>query len=677
MLFLWSMNYRNCSFLKRMTMLVIVCLGIPYLLNSCLNENIGFPFPPDRSSAGVKKTPIWLKLNVDEALPRGEIVIWVPTNNFETSSLIKVPRYPRKFRENELADNPMLKNFIINSIENQDTLRLYGVRNEQISAQLGLASRNSLSDIKVWVNELVSDSGVALSKSQSRVRLVKYLPVTRSRSEYVWSPMMEEIIGEETSGDMNPNMVADVLVDFDVTSLESYTAQPFWFTFNIPPQTNPGVYRGYISFSGKESGNVRRWQIPLQIEVNEVILPDPESYKFHLDLWFNPSSIADYYKVEHWSEHHWQLVKVYLEDYLSRGGKNITAIITHQPWHKPWLEGGTHSQIEYGYESMIDWIKTGNGNWRFDYTIFDRYIELSREIGIKGSINAFSMTPFHTDQRIRYWNEGLEKYEVLNLNVSERDYELIWEKFLFDFKNHLINRGWYENTYLAFDEKPKEILSRIMTIVEKSAPELINRLAIAGHPEATKYAQNLSISYMFFPGQTLEKKAIVPVLPEIKSRKRQKKITTFYLSAEPSHPNTLTYSPAIEAWMIPWIALKYDLDGYLRWAYNNWTSDPFNKPVFLHSQGDDYYVYPGKEGPISSIRWELLKEGIEDYELIQIIKQTGNLSEESIHKAVELATRNEDGRYKNTEDIIKSRKILVERKEVSNMFLFDNQATRK
>lgn len=101
-----------------------------------------------------KEVPEWLKLNVDEALPLGEIITWVPTQNFETSSLIKIPRYPRKIDEKDLNENPLLENFIIFKIGNKDTLRLTGVRNEQISAQIGLAARDSLSNVMVKVNEI-------------------------------------------------------------------------------------------------------------------------------------------------------------------------------------------------------------------------------------------------------------------------------------------------------------------------------------------------------------------------------------------------------------------------------------------------------------------------------------------------------------------------------------------
>ena len=61
------------------------------------------------------------------------------------------------------------------------------------------------------------------------------------------------------------------------------------------------------------------------------------------------------------------------------------------------------------------------------------------------------------------------------------------------------------------------------------------------------------------------------------------------------------------------------MDGYLRWAYNSWTQDPIKDSRFVtwHA-GDTYQVYPG---PMTSIRFEKLVEGIQDFEKINILKK--------------------------------------------------------
>ena len=71
-------------------------------------------------------------------------------------------------------------------------------------------------------------------------------------------------------------------------------------------------------------------------------------------------------------------------------------------------------------------------------------------------------------------------------------------------------------------------------------------------------------------------------------------------------------------------------------------------------------VYPGNEGPVSSIRWELLKDGIEDFELYQLIEELASTDSASktLNQAIEMATRNEDGRTKEIHDLKAARNLL-------------------
>lgn len=638
-------------FTKRVLVLVLILF-----IFGCFSQKRKNDIQRELTFDGIKEVPEWLKLNVDEAFPINGLNIWVPTNNFQTSSLIRVPRFPRKFSAQEINDNKALKDFEIIPLQVDKVLEISAIRNEQVSVQIAIGAKKNLSQVDIKISDLKGKNGEVFNKKNIQIRYVKYLSVERARSEYVWSPMLEEIVGEGVSGTMSPNVVGDPLIVTDSINVPAYRAQPVWITFKIPKNTTPGIYEGIVSIHSHEFGLIKH---KLRLKVLDIQLPDYQDYKFHLDLWLNPSAIAEYYHLDDWSEDHWNMISKYLEDYASRGGKNITTIITHEPWHKPWINNTTISQSLFGYKSMILWVMDEQGNWEFDYTIFDKYVQLATNLGIDEAINAFSLAPFHTSQKIHYYDKKDKRNRVLELEIDEKLYEDIWVKFLGDFKEHLIKKDLFERTYLGFDEKQENELVKLQKIINKGAPEFLKRIVIAGHIETTKFAQNLSISYMYFPNQPLADKAAMPILPTIEIRNSEDKLTTFYLCAEPAHPNTLTYSPAVESQMIPWLALKYNTNGYLRWAYNNWTEDPFNKPVFIHNQGDDYYVYPGEDGPISSIRWELLKEGIEDYELFRIIEEKGDISNDSLNKAIELATRNQDGRYKNVDDLMKSRSILL------------------
>ena len=69
-------------------------------------------------------------------------------------------------------------------------------------------------------------------------------------------------------------------------------------------------------------------------------------------------------------------------------------------------------------------------------------------------------------------------------------------------------------------------------------------------------------------------------------------------------------------------------------------------------------VYPGINGPISSIRYELFRDGVEDFELLT--KYSPIVGSQIRSQVIELASRNEDGRVKDVRDMIQSRNLITE-----------------
>jgi hypothetical protein len=77
---------------------------------------------------------------------------------------------------------------------------------------------------------------------------------------------------------------------------------------------------------------------------------------------------------------------------------------------------------------------------------------------------------------------------------------------------------------------------------------------------------------------------------------------------------------------IGWACAKYDLQGYLHWGLNFHTAKPFEELVRPHIEGqflpagDSHILYPVREGPLSSHRFEAHRIGCEDFELLAQLK---------------------------------------------------------
>jgi len=98
--------------------------------------------------------------------------------------------------------------------------------------------------------------------------------------------------------------------------------------------------------------------------------------------------------------------------------------------------------------------------------------------------------------------------------------------------------------------------------------------------------------------------------------------------------------PLTESRTMPWLTFKHDLDGILLWVIQSGWRSP-NKPAgFKPAPGETMWpsftvaghggyngignlCYPGADGiPWSSIRLELLRESMEDYEYLTLLEQT-------------------------------------------------------
>jgi hypothetical protein len=101
----------------------------------------------------------------------------------------------------------------------------------------------------------------------------------------------------------------------------------------------------------------------------------------------------------------------------------------------------------------------------------------------------------------------------------------------------------------------------------------------------------------------------------------------FYTCCIPGgfYMNRLLDMPLLRTRYLHWGNYKYQLEGFLHWGLNHWRDgqDPFeescplNGPVNHLPAGDSHMIYPGKNGPMISLRLEQMRAGAEDYELLK------------------------------------------------------------
>ena len=469
------------------------------------------------------------------------------------------------------------------------TMNLTGWMGEKLSAQFVISTNRDLKNVSVEVSDIVAKN-YKISKWNIERGFVRYVMTDELNKD-----------GKGACGhrpnkaDWDSTLVADVIDHITPTlDVKKNTTQPVWVSVKVPRENIiKGMYRGTVTV--KEDGKVLA-QLPLVVTVKDRVLPEPKDWAFHLDLWQNPYSVARYYNVEPFSQEHFDLMRPIMKRYADAGGKVITASIMHKPWN-----GQTYDP----FESMVTWMKKADGTWWFDYTVFDKWVEFMMSCGVKKEINCYSMVPWRLS--FQYFDQASNQFKFFNGRPGDAEYEEFWMRMLQSFAQHLKEKGWFNITHIAMDERPLKDMLATIKVVYKADPDFKLSLAGTYHKELLEDLDDYCI--------TLAEK-FTP--EEIAKRRAEGKVTTYYTCCTEPRPNTFTFSPLAESEWLGWWASKINVDGYLRWALNSWVKDPLQDSRFISwAAGDCYLLYPGGR---TSARFERLIEGIQAYEKIRILR---------------------------------------------------------
>lgn len=376
--------------------------------------------------------------------------------------------------------------------------------------------------------------------------------------------------------------------------VKAMSTQAIWIDCRLPQSITPGVYKGTVTV--KDGDNILS-TLKLDIKAASRILPAPSQWGYHLDLWQSPFAVARYYQVPLWSQEHLDAMRPLMKMLADAGQKIITTTLMHKPWN-----GQTHDY----FETMVTWMKKADGTWSFDYTVFDKWVEMMMNVGIDKQINCYSMVPWKLS--FQYFDQASNTLQFVQTAPGEKAYEEMWIAMLSSFSKHLRDKGWFDICTIAMDERPMEVMQKTLQVIRKADPEFKVSLAGNFHQELEADIYDYCIAI----GTTYPEEVIV-------RRANENKPTTYYTCCAEAFPNTFTFSdPAEAAWM-SYYAAKDHLDGYLRWAYNSWPLEPLLDSRFdAWAAGDTYLVYPGAR---SSIRFEKLIEGIQAHEKVTILRK--------------------------------------------------------
>ena len=497
------------------------------------------------------------------------------------------------------------------------------------ASKIGVATRDhQVDDVFVEVGDFASEGGAVIDASCVEVR---------------W---LREVIADADRG-MSGRKVSypDVIYyDNDGLDIPAESLRFAWVTINVPADAKPGAYTGTLTV---KAGDVE-YPLTYKLEVIGIQQPAAQDVDYSVQLWQHPFSATGYYfgKSTIWGgqggnglwgatmgtdapiekfldDDFRQYYKGILEDYATMGGDDLVANIVDEAWGH---------QCYYSDEGMVQWTKTAEG-WEYDYTLFDEWVEFGIECGVidpahgRGKIKCYSMIPWNN--RVTYTDATTGEVVKADLDPLTQEWEGIWTPFLEDFIAHLEEKGWFDITYIAFDERPSidGVCKFIKEHKNADGEALKTAAAINYAPDQVgedQYLDDISVGqkHVLSSWSMDEWYAFVDA-------RREKGLETTMYTCTGDYPNSSQQADPGDTYWSALYSQALHTDGYLRWALDAWTNDMFGDTTFINWEpGDSWFIYPlelgadgvydpaklaeNPKGYYSSPRYEMFKQGIRD-----------------------------------------------------------------
>jgi hypothetical protein len=472
---------------------------------------------------------------------------------------------------------------------------IWAARNGHASLQFVIRSAQPLSGVAAEIEALKGADGTALAGVT--VRPVGYV-VVGSHSK---DTPPDELVGEA------PGWFPDPLLDFPV-DVKANRAQSFWISVAVPKDASPGIYRGAVVVRDGSRALARG---SFTVRVVAATVPDARTLK--VTNWFNLSDKASrqFYNVPVFSPDWWTLVG------------NIARVMAD---HR-------QNVIITPLMNLIS-PSVKDGKLSYDFTNFDRWVEAFRQAGAMdyiegGHVLGRGREGYTGALQVEIFQAADGEVQTLAVPADDPRAETFLAGFLSALNSHLEAKGW-KGIYLqhildeAHGKEPPEY-ARYAALVRRYLPGVQTMDAVDAEHMPDELRANCDVwvpQLGLFDDQ----------MDLLNARMKSGHEVWFYTCLFPNkrYLNRLIDYPLLKVRLLHWLNFRYGFTGFLHWGWNYWSPEPMNdtQPVIdnnteLLPPGDAFIVYPDSahKSVYSSIRLEAMREGIEDYELLRVLKE--------------------------------------------------------
>jgi len=482
----------------------------------------------------------------------------------------------------------LVRNYPTSNPRRRKTLRLQAARGEQVSFQCAFRTGDAVREVTA---EAEADD------LEVQVRRVGYVAVPHFNTDTPWE--------ERDGAGQVPGYVPDPLFPETMIAAGPRETNAFWITVRVPRDTRPGSQRVRVTLAteGEEPAT-----LTASVRVHRGAIERRRG--FPVTHWFYADALCDWYGVEPFENAFWPIAEKYLADL---GSHNLD--VSHTPLFTPPTDGVKRPN------QLLD-VRREEDRYVFDWSLVRKWVATAQHCGLRYFEWPHLFTQWGAKYAIRIYegHGGSEKLlwdpETPGVSPTYRDF---LSQFLPEFKRFLGEEGLMEKSFFHLSDEPhgEEALRNY-----RAARGMLRELA-----PWMKVMDALSDITFAREGLTDIPIPLITVAPDF-VREGYPAWCYHWGGPRGRYAQRLLDTPLIKTRMFGWLFYRNGARGFLQWGHNYWYKsqtreliDPYTVTDALRwpdwSHGDPFVVYPGREGPVDSLRWEVFAESLQDYALLQ------------------------------------------------------------
>ena len=494
--------------------------------------------------------------------------------------------------------------------------------NEWEAAQVVFRSSEQATGLALEWTDFAGPGGATIPRDCLRFRKVEWVDVNAPFDPD--EPSLQP--------DMQPDPLASVDPARDRFRLEADRNLAFWILVGVPADAPAGVYEARI---GLRNQDVTVAALPVRLRVWGYSLPRRPILQSLVGI-----SAGNVYKAHGCvSEAEKEaVVRLYFDEYIrARLSPFLYApgTMAFSPLPK--------ARIEWRFRKGADGEPTGEVE--LDFSGFDR--EGTLYLDRRDAFSSFNVAPY-------LWTRKRDRgVTTISLRVADSAGVVIHRRKedgttnpLFDqavtgifrgIETHLREKGWLDRAvYYVTDEPAEEecpALKEICMLVRQAAPGLRTALTYdpANRPRLAELVDDAgrSLISLWIPYCTQYSETVAA-----EQRRKGAEYWLYDVKATCLIPHAGYQNRGVF-----WTIWANDAKGYLYYLSTYWGREktPWERPSFLlpnvsyqYRQGDGYFFYPPRRSynprppvldtAVTSIRWELMRDGAEDYDMLRMLE---------------------------------------------------------